>query len=806
MSSIKSGGLTKKEGKMRIRAFPMTMDEKYVESIWALLKNAIQEIQKKNNSGLSFEELYRNAYTMVLHKHGERLYTGLKEVVTQHLEVKVREDVLRSLHNNFLMTLNQAWNDHQTSMVMIRDILMYMDRVYVQQNDVDNVYNLGLIIFRDQVVRYGCIRDHLRETLLDMVMRERRGEKVDRISIKNACQMLMVLGINSRVVYEEDFERPFLQQSAEFYKVESQRFLAENSASVYINKVEARINEESDRAKHYLDKSTESRIVEVVEEELIKKHMKTIVEMENSGVVHMLKHQKTEDLCCMYKLFGRVTDGLKTMADCVSLYLREQGKALVQEEEHQPATNAISFVQSLLDLKDGFDHFLQNSFNNDKIFKQMIASDFEHFLNLNPKSPEYLSLFIDDKLKKGVKGMKSSNLERFLNLSPTSSEYLSLISDDKLKKSVEIMTEQEIEQVLDKSMVLFRFLQEKDVFERYYKQHLAKRLLLNKSVSDDYEKNMISKLKTECGCQFTSKLEGMFKDMTVSNTIMDEFKEHVTKSETNLGGIDLLMRVLTTGFWPTQNATPKCHIPAVPLAAFECFRRFYLAKHSGRQLTLQPQLGSADLNAIFYGPKKDDSDKDGACSSSTTIVSMRSGPRKHIIQVSTYQMVVLMLFNNHDKLTYEEILNESDIPERDLIRALQSLAMGKATQRVLIKNPRNKEIESNHEFYVNESFSSKLHRVKIQTVAAKGENEPERRETRNKVDEDRKHEIEAAIVRIMKSRKRMAHNILVTEVTEQLKSRFLPSPVIIKKRIEGLIEREYLARTPEDRKVYTYVA
>lgn len=135
------------------------MDEKYVESIWALLKSAIQEIQKKNNSGLSFEELYRNAYTMVLHKYGERLYTGLKEVVTQHLENKVREDVLRSLHNNFLQTLNLAWNDHQTSMVMIRDILMYMDRVYVQQNDVDNVYNLGLIIFRDQVI-VKCFNSH----------------------------------------------------------------------------------------------------------------------------------------------------------------------------------------------------------------------------------------------------------------------------------------------------------------------------------------------------------------------------------------------------------------------------------------------------------------------------------------------------------------------------------------------------------------------------------------------------------------------------------------------------------------------
>lgn len=57
------------------------------------------------------------------------------------------------------------------------------------------------------------------------------------------------------------------------------------------------------------------------------------------------------------------------------------------------------------------------------------------------------------------------------------------------------MSEQEIETVLDKTMVLFRYLLEKDVFERYYKSHLAKRLLLNKSVSDDSEKNMISKLK-----------------------------------------------------------------------------------------------------------------------------------------------------------------------------------------------------------------------------------------------------------------------------------------------------------------------
>jgi len=753
---------------MRIRAFPMTMDEKYVENIWNLLKEAIQEIQKKNNSGLSFEELYRNAYTMVLHKHGERLYSGLREVVTMHLEGKVRNDVLHALNNNFLQTLNAAWNDHQTSMVMIRDILMYMDRVYVQQNNCENVYNLGLVIFRDKIVRYGCIGNHLRITLLDMIAKERRGEVIDRGAIKNACQMLMMLGIDTRNVYEEDFESHFLKQSAEFYKIESQKFLAENSASVYIHKVEARINEEAERATHYLDESTEQRIVEVVEEELIKRHMRTIVEMEGSGVVHMLKNNRMEDLACMYKLFGRVSEGHKTIGECVSRYLREEGKALVTQatEESSQQTNAVTYIQNLLELKDRFDNFLVNSFSNDKYFKQVISGDFEYFLNLNQRSPEYLSLFIDDKLKKGVKGLSDA----------------------------------EVEQVLDKSMILFRFLQEKDAFEEYYKRHLARRLLNQKSASDDSEKMMISKLKSECGCQFTSKLEGMFKDMTLSNTVNDEFKSHLANAA-KLGGVDLSVRVLTTGFWPGQNAPPPVNLPRVPSEAFGVFKNFYLGKHSGRILTLQPSAGTADLNALFFGKKKEEDNDPGEGTSEGVKA------KKHILCVNTYQMVLLLMFNTRDKITYEEMRDETLIPDRELTRALQPLSVGKPSQRILVKTPKSKEIEPNHEFHVNETFTSQFHRVKIQQASARqGEAEPERNETRKKVDEDRKHEIEACIVRIMKSRKQLNHNQLVSEVVEQLNKRFQPSPLIIKKRIEGLIEREYMKRSDHDRKMYIYLA
>lgn len=71
-------------------------------------------------------------------------------------------------------------------------------------------------------------------------------------------------------------------------------------------------------------------------------------------------------------------------------------------------------------------------------------------------------------------------------------------------------------------------VQGKDVFEAFYKKDLAKRLLLGRSASTDAEKNMITKLKTECGSQFTNKLEGMFKDVDLSRDIMMSFKTSVS--------------------------------------------------------------------------------------------------------------------------------------------------------------------------------------------------------------------------------------------------------------------------------------
>lgn len=286
---------------------------------------------------------------------------------------------------------------------------------------------------------------------------------------------------------------------------------------------------------------------------------------------------------------------------------------------------------------------------------------------------------------------------------------------------------------------------------------------------------MIAKLKQECGYQFTSKLEGMFTDMKLSADTMANFK--LSLAHSNPLRVDLNVQVLTTGYWPTQSTSP-CNLPNEIVTCCEVFKKFYLNSHSGRRLTWQTNMGSAEIRAQFKA-------------------------KRHELSVSTFQMCVLLLFNDKPRFSYREILETTNIPILDLKRNLLTLSCAK--YKILRKEPAGKTIEDTDVFVFNEAFKAKFVKVKVMTVVQK-ESEAQAKVTRERVDEDRKHQIEAAVVRVMKARKTMDHTNLVAEVTKQLAARFLPNPVIIKKRIESLIEREYLARSNEDRKIYTYLA
>ena len=642
--------------------------------------------------------------------------------------------------------------------------MMYMDRTFVAQNNLLPVHDLGLSLWRDHVCRCPPIRQRLVATLLEMVRRERVGESVDRALVKGTTQMLCDLG---QGVYGDDFERPFLVASSEFYAHQAQHLLAVCDCSDYLRTAEVRLGEEQERCRAVLDGSTESKLQAVVETELLGRHLGTLLDMPASGLVAMLTHDRLDDLARMYSLLRRpgVANGLQALRAGVGAHVRDSGRALVTDPE--VAKDPCVFVQRLLEEKDKYDAIVLRSFGGDKTIGNAVNAAFENFVNLNPRAPEFLSLFVDDLLRKGLKGA----------------------------------TEDDSERLLDKAMQLFRFLTEKDVFEKYYKQHLAKRLLGGRTVSDDSERSFIVKLKTECGYQYTTKIEGMFTDMRTSRDTMAHFKQFLDAKRAqeaptgaegadgeagnaggqddspagpsasgdgvDMGGVELNVQVLTTGSWPTPPGS-VCSLPPQLERCCEVFRQFYLEKFTGRRLVWQLNMGSADLRAVF-------------------------GSSRHELNVNTFQLCILMLFNGADHLAYSDIAEATGIPGGELKRNLQSLALVKG-KNVLRKEPQSKEVEDGDVFHFNDKFTSKLHKVKISTVAAQKESEPEKQETRQRVEDDRKPQIEAAIVRIMKARRVLDHNAIVSEVTKQLQNRFMPNPAVIKKRVESLIEREFLER------------
>ncbi|XP_057188568.1 cullin-4A isoform X2 [Triplophysa rosa] len=625
--------------------------------------------------------------------------------------------------------MNGCWQDHCRQTIMIRSIFLFLDRTYILQNALlPSIWDTGLELFRTHIVSDSGVQRRTVDGILEQIERERAGETANRSLLRSLLSMLSDLQ-----VYKECFEQRFLSETERLYAAEGQTLMQEREVPEYLHHVARRLEEENDRVISYLDQSTHKALISTVEKQLLGEHMNTILQ---KGLRTLLDENRVTELTLLYQLFSKVKDGLIILLQFWKQYIKDFGGEIVSSPEKDK-----DMIQELLDFKDKMDNVIQRCFQKNDNFNNTMKEAFENFVNNRPNKPaELTAKFVDSKLRAGNKEA----------------------------------TEEEMERTLDKIMIIFRFIHGKDVFEAFYKKDLAKRLLLGKSASVDAEKSMLSKLKHECGAAFTSKLEGMFKDMELSKDIMIQFKQYI-QNQSESSSIELTVNVLTMGYWPTY--TPMdVHLPTEMLKLQEVFKIFYLGKHSGRKLQWQPTLGHAVLKTEFKEGKKE-------------------------LQVSLFQTLVLLMFNETDELTVEEIRTATGIEDAELKRTLQSLACGKA--RVLNKTPRGKEVEDGDRFNFDSDFRHKLFRIKINQIQMK-ETVEEQVSTTERVFQDRQYQIDAAVVRIMKMRKTLSHNLLVSELYNQLK--FPVKPADLKKRVESLIDRDYMERDKENPNQYHYVA
>ncbi|KAI7728489.1 hypothetical protein M8C21_011442, partial [Ambrosia artemisiifolia] len=659
-----------------------TLPTNFEENTWAVLKTAISSIFLKQPDPCDLEKLYQAVNDLCLHKMGGSLYQRIEKECESHISSALQSLVGQSEDLVvFLSLVHKTWQDFCDQMLMIRGIALYLDRTYVKQTpSVRSLWDMGLQLFRKHLSLASEVEHKTVFGLLKMIESERLGEAVDRTLLSHLLKMFTALGI-----YPESFEKPFLECTSEFYAAEGVKYMQHSDVPDYLKHVEVRLHEEHDRCLLYLDASTRKPLVATAERQLLELHITAILDKAwillififkfhnintigfsqplTSGFTMLMDGNRTQDLRRMYTLFSRV-NALESLRHALSSYIRKTGQGIVTDEEKDK-----DMVYSLLEFKASLDKIWEESFSKNDVFCNTIKEAFEHLINLRQNRPaELIAKFLDEKLRAGNKGT----------------------------------SEEELEGTLDKVLVLFRFIQGKDVFEAFYKKDLAKRLLLGKSASIDAEKSMISKLKTECGSQFTNKLEGMFKDIELSKEINESFKQS-SQARTKLpSGIEMSVHVLTTGYWPTYPPM-DVRLPHELNVYQDIFKEFYLSKYSGRRLMWQNSLGHCVLKAEFAKGKKE-------------------------LAVSLFQVNAIQL-----KETVEE--NAS------------------TTERVF---------------------------------------------------QDRQYQVDAAIVRIMKTRKMLSHTLLITELFQQLK--FPIKPVDLKKRIESLIDREYLERDKSNPQIYNYLA
>uniref|UniRef100_U5EWS4 Cullin-2 n=1 Tax=Corethrella appendiculata TaxID=1370023 RepID=U5EWS4_9DIPT len=752
------------------------------DETWQDLKETVKEVITLSNVK---REIWNNRFGDVYsicvaypEPLADKLYDETKQFLENHVQNLLATQVSPPLSsmspasndqlssNNDEQTLlhryYDAWSEYSQGIGYLNKLYLYLNQQHIKKQKLSeaeivygNMYSdnqeqmeigeLGLDIWRIYMIESLSIG--LVKKILDGIKLDRTGGDFtngNNAKVINGVIQSFVLVQDykkkgSLKLYQDLFETPMIQASGEYYTGEAQKLLQKCSVSQYMEEVIKKMEEESKRAQKYLHISSIPKLRKECEERMITDHLDFLY----SEINEMVSMEKQSDLRNLYTLLKPVPDALKTLIQTFLDHIKNEGIETISNLKGE--TVHIQFVENMLQVHHKYELLIAETFKNDLLFLSALDKACASVINkrLNDKQP------------------------------CRSAELVAKYCDSLLKKSK--TTESEIESKLTKSITIFKYIEDKDVYQKFYSRMLAKRLIHEQSQSMDAEEAMINKLKQACGYEFTNKLHRMFTDISVSVDLNNKFNTYLKDNNLEIG-INLSIKVLQAGAWPlgpTQVVIPFS-VPQEFEKSIKMFEDFYHINFSGRKLTWLHHLCHGELKITFL-------------------------KKPYIITMQTYQMAILLLFESCDSLTCKEIQETLQLNADTFQKHMQSLIESK----LLLASLEN--LEGDTQIKLNFDYSNKRTKFKI-TAALQKETPQEVEHTMNAVDEDRKMYLQAAIVRIMKSRKVLRHNALIQEILSQSKVSFAPSIAMIKKCIESLIDKQYIERAPNSGDEYSYVA
>lgn len=587
-------------------------------------------------------------------------------------------------------------------------------------------------------------------------------------------------------IYRENFEKAYIEATEAFYRTKAPQYLEANGVQNYMRYADQKLREEEQRAQKYLESFSGSvqALTECCVNVLVTAFKETIL----AECAVMIKNNETEKLQLMFKLMDRVPDGITPMLNALEEHIINAGLADMVASAETITQDSEKYVEQLLDLFKKFSKLVKDAYNDDPRFLTARDKAYKHVVN----DTTVFRLELPTKQKGNVIVIRVGTKTQPESKCP---ELLANYCDMLLRKTPlsKKLTSDEIESKLKDVLLVLKYVQNKDVFMRYHKAHLTRRLILDTSADSEKEENMVEWLRdVGMPADYVNKLARMFQDIKVSEDLNQQFKE---QHRNNRGSIadSINIKILNAGAWARGSERVSVSLPMELEDYIPEVEEFYRKKHSGRKLQWHHHMSNGTVTFANQVGKFD-------------------------LDVTTFQMAVLFAWNQRpfDKVSFENLRLATELPDPELRKTLWSLAsFPKLKRQVLlcipeVKSP--KEFEDSTLFLMNQEFAlikngKPQKRGKINLIGRlQLSTERSKEEDNEGIVQLRILRTQEAIVKIMKMRKRISNAQLQTELVEILKNMFLPSKKMIKEQIEWLIEHKYMKRDEDNINMFIYMA
>ncbi|MCD7468422.1 hypothetical protein HAX54_006591, partial [Datura stramonium] len=277
--------------------------------------------------------LYTTIYNMCTqkapHDYSQQLYDKYKEAVEDYIITIVLPSLKKKNDELMLKELEKRWTSHKLMVKWLLRFFHYLDKFFIKRAEVPALNEVGLTCFRDLV--YHEVKGRATDAVIALIDQEREGEKIDRALLKYVIDLYIEMGKGKMDYYVNDFEEAMLRDTACHYSRKASTWIVEDSFPEYMLKAEESLKKEKDRVSHYLHSSSETKLLEKVQNQVLIAYTNQLLEKEDSGCRALLRDEKVEDLSRMYSLFHKIPEGIELVAEIFKQHVAAEGMVVVQQ-------------------------------------------------------------------------------------------------------------------------------------------------------------------------------------------------------------------------------------------------------------------------------------------------------------------------------------------------------------------------------------------------------------------------------------------------------------------------------------------